>query len=95
MKYALFVCGPDGGDPVPRAGEGVGGVRLRPAEDATTVRLRDGEVVLGDGPLDTGTGRVVGIDLIDVADLDDAVGHAARHPAVRRGGAVEVRPVWT
>ncbi|MFJ3222195.1 YciI family protein [Streptomyces sp. NPDC086783] len=71
-----------------------GGARLRPPADATSVRVRDGEVLIGDGPFMESPQHIAGFDLIEVADLDEAVSLAACHPAARSGGSVEVRPVW-
>lgn len=77
-----------------REGRGTGAVRLRPAGDATTVRVRGGEVLLSDGPFVRTEEYLAGISFIDVADLDEAIALAARHPAASDGGSVEVRPVW-
>ncbi|MFG2453968.1 YciI family protein [Streptomyces sp. M41(2017)] len=71
-----------------------GGARLRPAADATTVRVQGDEVLLTDGPFVESKEYVAGIDIIDVADLDEAISLASRHPAALGGGSVEVRPVW-
>ncbi|MGW7265251.1 YciI family protein [Streptomyces sp. NPDC054842] len=71
-----------------------GGARLRPPADATTVRVRDGEVLLSDGPFAESAQHIAGFELIEAADLDEAVSLAARHPVAARGGSVEVRPVW-
>ncbi|MFD5819402.1 YciI family protein [Streptomyces sp. NPDC127038] len=70
------------------------GARLRPATDATTVRVRGDEVLLTDGPFVEAREYVAGIDLVEVADLDEAIALASRHPVALAGGAVEVRPVW-
>ncbi|MFB7497473.1 YciI family protein [Streptomyces sp. NPDC056161] len=71
-----------------------GGARLRPVTDATTVRVRGDEVLLGDGPFAESKEYVAGIDIVEVADLDEAISLASRHPAALGGGTVEVRPVW-
>ncbi|MFC9628540.1 YciI family protein [Streptomyces mirabilis] len=71
-----------------------GGARLRPATDATTVRVQGDEVLLSDGPFVESKEYVAGFDLIEVADLDEAIALASRHPAALGGGSVEVRPVW-
>ncbi|WLW57501.1 YciI family protein [Streptomyces sp. YU58] len=92
MKYVLFVCLPES-DEVTRPGEGLT-ARLRPPDDATTVRARDDEVLLSDGPFARGKEYVAGLDLVEAADLDEAVALAARHSAALGGGPVEVRPVW-
>ncbi|WP_210578473.1 YciI family protein [Streptomyces sp. GESEQ-4] len=71
-----------------------GGARLRPSSDATTVRVQGDEVLLTDGPFVESKEYVAGFDIIEVADLDEAIALASRHPAALGGGSVEVRPVW-
>ena len=72
------------------------GVRLRgqelaPVDDATTIRLRQGEVVIADGPFAETKEYIAGYDILECADIDEAVDVASKHP-VARFGAVEVRP---
>ena len=69
------------------------GNRLRPAEDATTVRIRGGELLVTDGPFVEGKEYIGGFDVIDAADLDEAIAVAAKHPMARYG-LIEVRPTW-
>jgi hypothetical protein len=69
------------------------GERLRPASDATTVRVRDADVLLADGPFAETKEQIAGFDIIECADLDQALDVAARHP-VARSGMIEVRPFW-
>jgi hypothetical protein len=71
----------------------LGGEQLQPAETATTVRSQNGETLLIDGPFIDAKEHVGGFILVDVADLDAALAIAAQIPAVRMGGAVEVRPL--
>jgi hypothetical protein len=70
-----------------------GGSELQPAESATTVRVRDGESLTTDGPFAETKEALGGFYLFEANDLDAALELAARVPAARRGGAVEVRPV--
>jgi hypothetical protein len=70
------------------------GDRLRPVADATTVRVRDGEVLVADGPFAETKEHIAGYDVIECADLDEAIEVASRHP-VAAFGTVEVRPFWT
>ena len=70
-----------------------GGERLRPTTDATTVRVRDGEVLTSDGPFAETKEQMGGYDLIECADLDEAIEVASRHPMAKIG-VIEVRPVW-
>ncbi|WP_369241135.1 YciI family protein [Streptomyces sp. R21] len=81
-------------DEVRERGLGRGGARLRPSTDATTVRVQGDEVLLSDGPFVDTKEYIAGIDIVEVADLDEAIALASRHPAARGGGSVEVRPVW-
>ena len=69
------------------------GNRLRPTSDATTVRIRGGEVLVTNGPFAETKEQIAGFDLIECRDLDEAIEVASKHP-VARGGTVEVRPFW-
>jgi hypothetical protein len=66
---------------------------LRPSTDATTVKVRESEVLLTDGPFAETKDQIGGLSLIECADLDEALELAARHPWARYG-QIEVRPVW-
>lgn len=68
------------------------GDQLEPVETATTVRVRDGETLLTDGPFIDAKEHLGGYLVIELDDLDAALEIAARVPAARMGGAVEVRP---
>jgi hypothetical protein len=76
-----------------RRGAELDGLRLRPVVDATTVRVRDGETLVSDGPFAETKDFVGGLVIIEVDNLDDAIAIAAGHPYARWGG-VEIRPVW-
>jgi hypothetical protein len=69
------------------------GDRLRPASDATTVRVRDAEVLVTDGPYAETKEQMGGFDIIECADLDEAIAVAAKHP-IARYGMIEIRPFW-
>jgi hypothetical protein len=69
------------------------GARLRPGSDATTVRVRDGEVLTSDGPFAETKEVIGGYYVVDCKDLDEAIEVAAKIPGAR-DGAVEVRPIW-
>jgi hypothetical protein len=71
----------------------LGGDRLQPAETATTVRVENGETLLTDGPFVEAKEHLGGYLLLEADDLDAALELAARIPAARMGGAVEVRPL--
>jgi hypothetical protein len=70
-----------------------GGNQLQPSETATTVRVQDGETLTTDGPFATTKEVLGGYYLLEADDLDAALEVAARIPAARLGGAIEVRPV--
>ena len=109
MRYALLINerpgaydGFDGGQRVAITAEYVAlrrdprvrsGERLRPAETATTVRGGTDGPLLTDGPFADTKEVFGGFYLIEAPDLDSALELAARIPAVRLGGSVEVRPL--
>ena len=74
------------------AGVMQGGDELGPTRDATTVRVRDGQTLVVDGPYAEAREALGGYFLFECASIDEAVEWAARIPAVEHG-AVEVRPV--
>ncbi|WP_430788079.1 YciI family protein [Actinoplanes sp. G11-F43] len=80
-------------DEMQRRGVLRGGAGLRPTVDATTVRVRGGDVLLTDGPFAETKDQIGGYNVIECADLDEALEIAAKHPAARFG-AIEVRPLW-
>lgn len=109
MKYALLIfpkpgsheaLGPDEYGPVnaeylalrtdPRC---LGGAHLQPAETATTVRHGAGGSLITDGPFADTKEVLGGYYVLDASDLDEALEFVQRIPAVRLGGAVEVRPL--
>jgi hypothetical protein len=108
VKYMLLICseGPEPAEPVsaeemdPQAWLDYAGTRrldgdrLRDAQDATTVRVRSGATLTTDGPYVETKEQICGYDVIEVADLDEAIDIASKHPMARYG-MVEVRPFWT
>jgi hypothetical protein len=68
------------------------GDALHGADSATTVRVRDGETNVTDGPFAETKETLGGYYLIECPDLDTALKHAARMPNITYG-SVEVRPV--
>jgi hypothetical protein len=71
----------------------VDGHELASVEDATTLRLHGGQVVLADGPFAETKEHIAGYDILECATIDEAVEVAARHP-VARFGSIEVRPFF-
>jgi len=76
-----------------KAGALVAGNRLRPASDATTVRIVDGKTQVLDGPYGETKEQLGGYYVIEAPDLDGAIAWAARCPGASFG-TIEVRPIW-
>ncbi|GAB3908017.1 YciI family protein [Kibdelosporangium lantanae] len=66
---------------------------LRPAAEAVTVRVRDGRQLVSDGPFAETREWVAGVEIIECADLDEALAFAGTHPAAGRF-PIEIRPFW-
>ena len=69
------------------------GDRLAPTREAKTVSVRDGEMLVSDGPFAETKEVICGYDVLDCANIDEAVKVAAAHP-VAAFGRIEVRPFW-
>jgi hypothetical protein len=69
------------------------GLQMQPPETATTVRVEDGRTLTTDGPFVAVKEALGGFLVFEADDLDAAIELAARIPAARMGGAVEVRPL--
>ena len=69
----------------------VGGGVLKPARTTTTLRVRDGEVLITDGPFIETKEQIAGYSVLECADRDEAVEVASRHPTARFG-TFELRP---
>jgi hypothetical protein len=69
------------------------GQQMQPPELATTVRVENGETLTTDGPFVTVKEALGGWLTFEADDLDAAIELAARIPAARHGGAIEVRPL--
>ena len=108
MQYALMIYNAAGYESVPEAElaaahadylaltedpRAVGGAQLHPVEMATSVRVVGGRTLTTDGPFADTKEVLGGFYLIDAPNLDEALEFAARIPAARLGGVVEVRPV--
>ena len=66
---------------------------MEEADTATTVRVRNGEVITTDGPYAEIKDAVGGYCTLEADDLDHAIAVAATIPAASRGGGIEIRPV--
>ena len=71
----------------------IAAARLELGETATQVRVVGGKTLMTDGPFADTKEVLGGLYLVEAADLDEALELAARIPAARLGGVVEVRPV--
>jgi hypothetical protein len=69
------------------------GVQMGPPDEATTVRVEDGRTLTTDGPFVSTKEALGGYLFFEADDLEAAIELAARIPAARMGGGVEVRPV--
>lgn len=79
-------------DALAEAGVMTGGTALLPAHTATSIRLKEGQRQVQDGPFAETKEQLGGLYLIDVPDLDAALDWAARCPGASQCG-VEVRPI--
>jgi hypothetical protein len=70
----------------------VRGVWLQSSAAATTVRVRNGEVLITDGPFTESKEWIQGFAIIEVEDLDEAIEQALKHPAAY-AGRLEIRPI--
>jgi hypothetical protein len=69
------------------------GGRLRPPAEAVTVRVRGGRQLVTDGPFAETKEQIGGYEIVECADLDEAIEVAAAHPTATRF-TVEIRPFW-
>jgi hypothetical protein len=77
---------------IQESGNFVDGARLAPTASATTVRLRDGETLVTDGPYAETKEQLGGFYTVEAEDVDEAIALAARIPGARTG-VIEVRPL--
>jgi hypothetical protein len=68
------------------------GIRLQPKSDATTVRVRDGKVLITDGPFTESREWIAGVAIIEAEDLDEAIEQALKHNMAYEG-RLEIRPI--
>lgn len=73
------------------AGVRLVGNQVRMAEDATSVTRRQGKLLVTDGPYAESREWIVGFDVLECADLDEAIKVASEHP-MSVGGRLELRP---
>ena len=107
MKYFMFIAEDPTAEPyVPEQDDIAGwvhemgerdidraGDRLEPAAKSRTVRNRNDELIVTDGPFTESREVIAGYGVIECADLDEAIEVASRHP-MARFGRIELRPFW-
>lgn len=107
MRFMMFVCSDAEPDTQPeasgeienwvdeldRTGRRIIGDRLRPVGDAKTVRMRGGRRMVTDGPFAEAKEVILGFDVLECADMDEAIAIAAKHP-MARAGRIELRAFW-
>jgi hypothetical protein len=74
------------------SGAFVAGDPLQPTTSATSVRVRDGEQLVTDGPFAETKEQLGGYYVVEAESIDEAIEHAAKIPSARYG-TIEVRPV--
>jgi hypothetical protein len=105
MKFVMFVCGdPDHSETDAAAApseeswfDAAGGTfrfgaQLHGPDTATTVRVRDGELIVTDGPFVETKEWIAGVAILEAPDLDTAIELAAKNPMAYHG-RLEIRPV--
>jgi hypothetical protein len=107
MQFLLIICHDDNFRPTERLisdihtwtkemtdrGIRVYGNPLRPAGDATTVRVRNGKLTRTNAPFTNSTEKMCAYELIEYGSTDEAVEVASKHP-MAKAATIEVREVW-
>jgi hypothetical protein len=108
MRFLMFVCTDETFRPTPTMGEDTDkwvstydergmrliGDRIDPQSAAKTVRVRDGELLVTDGPFLETKEALGGFDVLECRNLDEAIEVAAAHP-MAKAGVLEIRPFWS
>ena len=79
-------------DELRKNGHFIGGEALQGAENATTLRFRNGKLSITDGPFAETKEQLGGIMILEAIDLNHAIQLMSKHPSIRLGGSFEVRP---
>jgi hypothetical protein len=69
------------------------GEPLEDTNTATTVRLKNGQAVITDGPFAETKEQLGGYTIVEAKDLDEVIAFVTRHPLLRGGLSIEVRPI--
>ena len=75
-----------------RKGHFLGGEALQHVSTATTVRVRNGQSAITDGPFAETKEYLGGIMFLDAKDLNEAISLMSKHPSLKMGGTFEIRP---
>ena len=107
MKYLLIISHDDVFTPtetlvktsVPGSRNGGRGIRvygnpLRPPSEATTVRVREGKMMLTNGPFAKSRRKSAAYELIESSSPEEAIDVASTHP-MAKVATIEVKPIWT
>lgn len=71
----------------------VRGAPLKPSAEAVTIQVRDGALSRRSGPFSDAPDQMAAFELIECADVEEAVEIAASHP-MAAAATIEIRPVW-
>ena len=92
-RGAIFQAAVDYSEALRSSGFYQGGDPLEPTRTATTVRMKGGTAIMTDGPFAETKEQLAGYTILEAKDLDEALAFAARHPLVKAGFSIEVRPI--
>jgi hypothetical protein len=92
-KSAIFQQAVEFSEGLRKSGVYQAGDPLQPTSTATTVRMKNGKTVTTDGPFAETKEQLGGYSIVEAKDLDDALSVAVRHPLLRAGFSIEVRPI--
>jgi hypothetical protein len=107
MQFLLIICHDESFRPTKKLIKEIGtwikenadrGIRkhgnpLRPSGEATTVRVRSGQVLLTKGPFARSIEKMSAYELIECQSFDEAIEAASTHP-MAKAATIEVRPIW-
>jgi hypothetical protein len=92
-KGAIFQQAVEFSEDLRKSGVHQAGDPLQPTSTATTVRMKNGKAVMTDGPFAETKEQLGGYSIVEATNLDEALSVAVRHPLLRAGFSIEVRPI--
>jgi hypothetical protein len=92
-RGAIFKEATEFGEAFRPSGFYQGGEPLESTSTATTVRMKNGKAFMTDGPFAETKEQLAGYTIVEAKDLDEVLAFTARHPLVRAGLSIEVRPI--